>query len=320
MLLGDIIKQYRIEHNMSLQDFAERIGTSRSYIHMLEKNINPSTNKPISPSIETLKLLASAMYMDLDTLLKQINGEQDIYLDENEYQKQFKLNNLFASRLKKAMKIRNMKQSDIIAKSEILHNNNQIRFVITEKTLDYYLKGYYETARIDDIYTLASILNIDEFWLMGYDVPMDRKPINTFKKNNNSNSIDTKQAFPVLGIVKAGYDYLAQENWIGYISIDKEVSDPENYYALKVLGDSMQPILYENDIVLVHQQNDIESGQVGIVLIDNEEATIKKIIKYEDYIELIAFNSYYPSKRLTKKDNFKIIGKVTEARISKIFE
>ena len=56
---------------------------------MLEKNINPSTNKPISPSIETLKSLANAMNMDLELLLKQLNNEQDIYIDENEYKKQF---------------------------------------------------------------------------------------------------------------------------------------------------------------------------------------------------------------------------------------
>lgn len=89
MLLGEIIKKYREEHQMSLQDFADLIGTSRSYIHMLEKNINPSTNKPISPSIETLKSLANAMNMDLELLLKQLNHEQDIYIDENEYKKQF---------------------------------------------------------------------------------------------------------------------------------------------------------------------------------------------------------------------------------------
>lgn len=89
MLLGDIIKQYREEHKMSLQDFANLIGTSRSYIHMLEKNVNPSTNKPISPSIETLKLLANAMNMDLEFLLKQLNSNQEIYLSEDEYKKQF---------------------------------------------------------------------------------------------------------------------------------------------------------------------------------------------------------------------------------------
>lgn len=95
MLLGDIIKQYRTQHQLSLQDFADLIGSSRSYIHMLEKNVNPTTNKPISPSIETLKLLAQAMHMDLDYLLKLLNDNQEIYLDEDEYKKKFSTNTNF---------------------------------------------------------------------------------------------------------------------------------------------------------------------------------------------------------------------------------
>lgn len=132
--------------------------------------------------------------------------------------------------------------------------------------------------------------------------------------------IETKQSLALLGTVKAGYNYLANENIIGYVSIDNRISDINNCYALKVTGSSMQPVLYEDDIVIVHRQNDIESGQIGIVLIDNEEATVKKIIKHNDYIELIAFNSYYPPKRLSNNDNFKIIGRVIEGRIAKIFE
>lgn len=159
--------------------------------------------------------------------------------------------------------------------------------------------------RIDKIEILANYFDIKKS-----DLVEDKSKFN----NNN------KRAFPLLGLVKAGYDYLASENIIGYVSIDKNISDPENYFALKVTGDSMQPILYENDIVIVRKQNDIENGQIAIVIIDGEEATVKKIIKYDDYIELVAFNSYYPPKRLTKNDNFKIIGKVIEARISKIFE
>lgn len=136
----------------------------------------------------------------------------------------------------------------------------------------------------------------------------------------NLQIMDNKQSLPLLGIVKAGYDYLANENIISYVSADIKVSDIENCYALKVTGDSMEPVLYEDDIVIVHKQNDVENGQVAIILINGEEATIKKVIKYDDYVELIAFNSYYPPKKLTKSDNFKIIGKVIEGRITKIFE
>lgn len=133
-------------------------------------------------------------------------------------------------------------------------------------------------------------------------------------KSNN------KQVFPLLGLVKAGYNYLANENIIGWVSIDKKLPDPENYFALKIVGESMQPILYEDDIVIVHRQNDVESGQVGIVLVDDEEATIKKVVKCDDHIELEAFNPYFSKKKLYKNDNFTILGKVVEARISKIFE
>ena len=89
MLLGEIIKEYRAKHNLSLQDFADKIGTSRSYIHMLEKNINPSTNKPINPSIETLKSLANAMDLDVDALLKKLDDNQLIFLNEEKYKEQF---------------------------------------------------------------------------------------------------------------------------------------------------------------------------------------------------------------------------------------
>lgn len=173
-----------------------------------------------------------------------------------------------------------------------------------------YEKGSVTNLKRSSIETLAKLFNVTPSYLMCIDDD----------NNFENNMIDNKRVFPLLGSVKAGYDYLARENIISYISIDKKISDPENYFALKVVGDSMQPILYEDDIIVVHKQSDVESGQIAIVLVDGEEGTVKKVIKHDDYIELIAFNSYYPPRKLIKNDNFKIIGKVVEARISKIFE
>lgn len=131
-----------------------------------------------------------------------------------------------------------------------------------------------------------------------------------YEKNKSKNT-----TIPLLGVVKAGYDLLAEENLLGYVDVD--LKNPEEYFALKVKGDSMQPVLYEDDIVIVHQQPDIENGQVAVVLI-GDEATIKKIMKYDDCIELVAYNSYYPPKKL--KRGFIIMGRVVEAKIKKIFE
>lgn len=55
MRLGDWIKKYRIEHDMSMKDMANICGFSKAYISMLEKGINPSTNKPVSPTIQAFK-------------------------------------------------------------------------------------------------------------------------------------------------------------------------------------------------------------------------------------------------------------------------
>lgn len=206
----------------------------------------------------------------------------------------------FSNRLNTAMRIRNIKATELSEKTGI-----------AKSSLSEYINGKYE-AKQDGVYLLAKALDVNEAWLMGLDVPMERKI--------DKIDINDKQAFPLLGTVKAGYDYLASENIIGYVNLDKNVPNPEEYFALTVVGDSMQPVLYDDDIVIVHSQNDIESGQVGIILINGDEATVKRIVKHDDYIELISFNSYYPPKKITKDIEFKIIGKVVEARISKIFE
>lgn len=90
MLLGNIIKQYRSEHKMSMQTFADLIHSSKSYVSMIEKNYNPATGKPINPSLETLKLISDAIHIDIDTLLKMLDDNQEIILDEKKYKEQFK--------------------------------------------------------------------------------------------------------------------------------------------------------------------------------------------------------------------------------------
>ena len=64
-------------------------------------------------------------------------------------------------------------------------------------------------AKQDKLTILADALNVNEVWLMGYDVPMERD-LNSYKVDELGNSVIP---IPILGTVKAGYDYLAQENW-----------------------------------------------------------------------------------------------------------
>lgn len=105
---------------------------------------------------------------------------------------------------------------------------------------------------------------------------------------------NTVIAIPVLGTVKAGYDYLAQENWIGTVDVETSlVGNGEDYFALKIHGDSMSPVLVEDDIVIIKKQNDFESGDIVVAIINGNEATIKKGKKSDSSILLQPLNSAY---------------------------
>ncbi|MEJ8773082.1 helix-turn-helix domain-containing protein [Blautia sp. HCN-1074] len=83
MTLGDIIKNYRDRNNITIGEFASACSLSKGYISMLENNINPRNNKPISPTLPSMAKVASGMGIELDTLLKMLDGKQSIQLIED---------------------------------------------------------------------------------------------------------------------------------------------------------------------------------------------------------------------------------------------
>ena len=160
--------------------------------------------------------------------------------------------------------------------------------------------SYYEANKrnmpTETAIKLANFFNVSVDYLLGLDT-------------NN------KRLLPVLGTVKAGYNYLAEQNIIDYINPYMEISEPENYFGLLVKGDSMSPKFDDGDYVIVHKTDGcFESGKICVVLINGDEATIKKVVKTEEGIELYAFNPYYPAKKYTfdeiKTLEIKIIGVV----------
>ena len=83
MTLGDLIKNYRDRNNITIGEFASACSLSKGYISMLENNINPRTNKPISPTLPSMAKVASGMGIELDALLKMLDGKQSVQLIED---------------------------------------------------------------------------------------------------------------------------------------------------------------------------------------------------------------------------------------------
>ncbi len=134
---------------------------------------------------------------------------------------------------------------------------------------------------------------------------------------NNKTDI-APNTVPVLGYVRAGNPTEAIEDIIDYEIISPEMAASGEYFCLKIKGDSMSPRICQDDVVIVKKQDYIESGEIGVVLINNLEATVKKVIKKGTGITLIPFNPDYEPLIFTPEEivtlPVRIIGKVVELR------
>ena len=128
---------------------------------------------------------------------------------------------------------------------------------------------------------------------------------------------------PILGTSRAGIPNLAIEE-VNYDDPDEwEEIDPKlakagTYLALRIKGDSMQPDLNENDIVIVKSQSDANNGDIVIAKVNGDEACCKKLFKNNDGIILHSLNPSYPPMFFSQSDiqdkPVAIIGKVIELR------
>lgn len=219
-----------------------------------------------------------------------------------------KIVDTFANRLKYAMTIRNIRAVDLSNKTGISKVN-----------LSYYMSGKYE-AKADGLKKLAVALDVDPVWLMGYDVPMQEDSLNTkvnkLQKYMEDNNIDSLKLLPVYGIIKAGEPNWAEQNIIGYIPFDSSIdgfSDKEEYFYLKVDGESMNQVIKNGDYALVRKQNYADNGDVIVALVNGYDATLKKYKQLNEQfvlLEPISNDSSIESISVDlKTTSFQILGK-----------
>lgn len=84
MTLGQIIRAYREENSMSMDNFAKASGLSKGYISQLENNVNPKTGEPPRPSVETIRKAAKGMFMTFDEVMTNLDDDIKIVDDKPE--------------------------------------------------------------------------------------------------------------------------------------------------------------------------------------------------------------------------------------------
>lgn len=153
---------------------------------------------------------------------------------------------------------------------------------------------------VSKIKEFANVLNVTPTYILGTEDEESYIP--------QSNGYPTVR-IPVLGDVAAGVPILAQQDIIGYEDIPADMAKTGEYFGLKIKGDSMEPKIHDNDIVIVKSMSDAENNDIVIAMI-NDEATCKRLHKYSNSVVLTAINSDYKPIEVTPDEDIQILGKV----------
>lgn len=148
---------------------------------------------------------------------------------------------------------------------------------------------------------IAKVFDVPVDFLLGYD----SQPQHGVK-------------IPVLGRVQAGIPIEAVEEILDWEEITPEMAATGEHFALRVRGQSMEPKFSEGDIIIVRQQQDVDSGDIAVVLVNGYEATVKLIKKSKDGVALIPTNPAFDTMFYTNQEIIdlpvQVIGKVVELR------
>jgi len=175
------------------------------------------------------------------------------------------------------------------------------------------LNGYFIDAREPDFKTLSMIcklFNISMDFLLGDDFNVRLEEVD--------NPLDNHFVLEIIGKISAGYDGEAIELGTGeYIPVPEYIlkgKKKEDFFALRVSGDSMSPRILDGDVVIVEKTRTVDSGSVAVILYNGDEATVKKVVYNtgEPWYEMIPFNIDYPRIRVENEDlQFsEVLGKV----------
>ena len=125
-------------------------------------------------------------------------------------------------------------------------------------------------------------------------------------------------AINIYGRVAAGIPIEMIEDIVDTEEISEDMAKTGEYFGLKIKGDSMEPRIYDGDVVIVRQQDNAESGDIVIAMVNGDDATCKRLIKYASSIALVSLNSKYEPMMFTDKEVIekpvRVIGKVVELR------
>lgn len=307
-VLGNRIKKERENLNLSREDLAKKIGVSYSAIAMYEQG-----NR--EPNSEIILKMCKIFGCTMDYLLGKVDFRNNIDLDIPK----------MLSLYKASMKQNNIPEINY----EILNNDEkQLLFNMIndfgnkingkESKKDFYMKQL-KTKKHKKIIIAIYVIYL-KFVNDTFEEIRDRyfKEDNEkieFESNISTENNDKKYYMcPVYGQISAGQPNWAEQNIEGRLPIDPDLMDiinPEEYFFLRVNGESMNNVIRNGAFALIHKQDMVEDGEIAVVLVNGYDATLKRFTKKGDVVVLEPDSSdpSFKTQIYDKTTSIKILGK-----------
>lgn len=182
---------------------------------------------------------------------------------------------------------------------------------VSKQTLYKYENNIITNIPSDKVQSAAELCHVSPAYIMGWTEDKIPKEQTTSSKNKGV-------VIKVYGRVAAGIPIEAIQDVIDEEEIPEELARTGEFFGLKISGDSMSPEIHDGDTVIVRRQDDAETDEIVIALVNGNDGVCKRLKKYKDSLSLISTNpSYAPmyfSQEEVDSKPVRIIGKVVELR------
>ena len=291
-VLGNRIKKEREKLGLSRDKLAEKLGVSYSAIAMYEQGNREPNNELI---LEMCKIF---------------DCTADYLIGNSQYKNEFD----YIS-----------KNSDLASKSYEYYNE------LTNRYPDFDIEGvlsfmlHLRQNRQDFNHFLNNKLSIfpDDFkfkakavilYLFNIAVNTPGNDVLDSKLLPTGTISSTYYMCPVYGQISAGQPNWVEENIEGRLPLDVElmnIINPEEYFFLRVNGESMNKVVKNGAFALIHKQDIVENGEIAVVLVNGYDATLKKFTKQGDLVilEPNSTNENFKTQVYDKTTSIKILGK-----------
>jgi repressor LexA len=179
---------------------------------------------------------------------------------------------------------------------------------VGKSTVKKWEDGYISNMRRDKIALLAKVLKMNPVSFITGEFKEEEEQAIPLPQTNVFMR-------PVYDSISAGFGVIAQDVPVDYMPTYITCpSEQDKYIWINVHGDSMSPLIDDGSKILVKKQPSVDSGQIAAVLVDDEEAVVKKILYNDNTVELHSVNPYYPPRVFKNNDvtRVQILGLVKE--------